>query len=321
VLFRFSTRPSAALRCIPLLTAALLAGCLCSKKVPAPAAPADDAITASLLSVWGSGPADVWAVGSDGAVVHYDGKHWVLRESGVKTRLSSVSGTAPDDVWAVGDEGVTLHFDGHTWSPVNSGDKQATLLSVRATSRSEVFISGIDGESGGVRYLHDGKAWEEHRVTASNSLWRTLVAGPKDIWMVGTDTKSKAFILRGQNDTFDRLPFEGGSLRGIYGANGDDVWVAEYSGGLHHWDGKAWANPVNVTDAHWLGMWGTDSKNVWAFGTGGMLYRYDGSAWSRVQTGTEALLWSAWGSAPNDVWIVGNEGTRLHWNGTALSRL
>lgn len=311
-----SSSISAALRCSTFLAAVLLTGCLCSKKPPAPPEPP---ITKSLLSVWGSGPSNIWAVGSEGALVHFDGKRWVMVESGVKTRLASVSGTAADDVWAVGDEGVALHYDGHTWSRVDTGKEAVTLLSVKPVSRSEVWIASIDKDSGGLRYFHDG-TWEQHKITASSSLWRTFIAGPKDIWMVGTDLSAKAFILRGQNNTFDRMPFEGSSLRGIWGTSGDDVWIAEYTGALHHWDGKTWTKAISVNDAHWLGMWGLDAKNIWAFGVNGLLYHYDGKAWKPVQTGTQEILWSAWGSSPNDVWIVGNEGTRLHWVDGAIVR-
>ena len=32
--------------------------------------------TSWLVSVWGSGPTDVWAVGEGGTILHYDGGTW-----------------------------------------------------------------------------------------------------------------------------------------------------------------------------------------------------------------------------------------------------
>jgi hypothetical protein len=50
----------------------------------------------ALVAVWGSGPSDVWAVGTLGAIVHFDGRSWSASKSGSTKNLSGVAGTGRD---------------------------------------------------------------------------------------------------------------------------------------------------------------------------------------------------------------------------------
>ncbi|HRI48700.1 MAG TPA: hypothetical protein PLW65_00845 [Pseudomonadota bacterium] len=61
---------------------------------------------ATLTAVWGSAPANVWAVGSvagplGGRILHYDGVRWTEMASG-SNALYGLWGSAADDVYAVG---------------------------------------------------------------------------------------------------------------------------------------------------------------------------------------------------------------------------
>src|SRR5262249_54358187 len=63
----------------------------------------------NLYSIWGSGPKDIWAVGGDGHVVHFDGKSWqrekVSARSAHLEALRAVWGSGPSSVWAIGQAG------------------------------------------------------------------------------------------------------------------------------------------------------------------------------------------------------------------------
>ena len=66
---------------------------------------------ASPLAIWASGANDVWAAGSGGALVHFEGNSSSLSAaSGTGEDLLSVSGSAPNDVWAVGTKGTVLRY-------------------------------------------------------------------------------------------------------------------------------------------------------------------------------------------------------------------
>ena len=68
-----------------------------------------------MASTSGTGPADVWAVGLEGSVQHFDGTAWMPSPSGTTDNLRGVWALAPDDAWAVGAHGTMLHWDGMAW--------------------------------------------------------------------------------------------------------------------------------------------------------------------------------------------------------------
>jgi len=63
-----------------------------------------------LYGVWGSSGNDVFAVGSDGNILHYDGSSWTPMTSGTANALDGVWGSSGNDVFAVGSGGNILHY-------------------------------------------------------------------------------------------------------------------------------------------------------------------------------------------------------------------
>lgn len=62
--------------------------------------PAEIATSYALYKVWGPAPDDVWAVGADGAAMHWDGQAWEARLSELGGPLFTVHGDG-SEVWAV----------------------------------------------------------------------------------------------------------------------------------------------------------------------------------------------------------------------------
>jgi hypothetical protein len=61
-----------------------------------------------LHEIWGSSASDVFAVGDDGVIVHFDGSQWTSTKPTGKG-LIGVWGFSPGDVFAVGEGGTILH--------------------------------------------------------------------------------------------------------------------------------------------------------------------------------------------------------------------
>lgn len=82
-----------------------------------------DRSIAALFKVWGAAPDDVWAVGDNGVILHYDGSAWSQVPSDTVRDLISLWGTGPDDIVAVGgrDIGAIARFDGERWSAQDVG--------------------------------------------------------------------------------------------------------------------------------------------------------------------------------------------------------
>lgn len=99
--------------------------------------------TEILESVWSDGTGQIFAVGPNGIVVHYDGASWSFMDSTTAQNLRAIAGTAPDDLFACGDAGVLLHYDGQGWGPIRN-DMSAYCTGVYALP-SAVYFTGASG--------------------------------------------------------------------------------------------------------------------------------------------------------------------------------
>jgi hypothetical protein len=77
--------------------------------------------SADLTGVWGTSANDVFAVGSGGTVLHFDGSAWTAMATTTTANLLAISGSAATDVFAAGENGTVIHYDGIAWTPVHTG--------------------------------------------------------------------------------------------------------------------------------------------------------------------------------------------------------
>jgi hypothetical protein len=107
-----------------------------------------------LEALWAASPDDLFAVGGEGCILHFDGARWARQQSPTRQTLRALSGTGRSDVYAVGDGGVIVRFDGSRWtrqpSPVRSD-----LLAVWARGPGALHAVG----TAGVILHHDGSRW------------------------------------------------------------------------------------------------------------------------------------------------------------------
>jgi hypothetical protein len=237
-----------------------------------------------LVTLWGSGPSDVFAVGYSGGIMHFDGVRWSDQSIGDQNDESTqvyfrgVAGSGPDDVWAVGLLGGMAHFDGSAWS-----------LHSRA----------VDGPDLTAVWVHD-------RSTA----WAVGPAGLIERWD-GTRWSPVQDGFGGTPTTED--------LTAIWGSGADDVWAVGKNGTALHFDGANWqSHSYDVpTHADLLAVWGRGRDDVWATGAGGVLLHWTGAAWYTATSGTKEDLHGIWASAGGDVWAVGDTSASVHWDGAA----
>ncbi len=73
---------------------------------------------AAFFKVWGSGPDDIYAVGQNGIILHWDGASFTEMGAGISQDLIGIWGNAADDITVVGGRGTAefAHFDGTGWT-------------------------------------------------------------------------------------------------------------------------------------------------------------------------------------------------------------
>ncbi|MCH7666953.1 MAG: hypothetical protein IH936_13625 [Acidobacteria bacterium] len=256
-----------------------------------------------LYAVWATSDTDVYAVGEETSLFHFDGTAWNTLATGLGQRMFGLW-AAPDDVWAVGWCGYLNHYDGAsvTNSPDCHGD---TAFEVWAADPSDILTVAPLGGS----FRYNGLAGLGGIPTGvSVGLWDIWGTGPSEVYAVGafgtvlqytgTDWASMAGIPTVQ------------SLNAIWGTTTDDLWVVGDFGTILHFDGATWEQQPSGTTQHLLGVWGADDGSIYAVGTAGTILRRFEGAWLPENSGTELTLLGV-SRGGSTMWAVGDGGLIL----------
>jgi hypothetical protein len=260
-----------------------------------------------LRAIWGSSDSDIFAVGDEGTILHFDGSTWSPMASGTTDTFRDIWGTSSSDVFAVGESGRIVHFDGQTWTTTSSGTI-AYLWGVWGTSSDNVYAVGYNGTI----LNYDGSAWTETTSgefrTSLIGIWGTSATDIYAVGGLGTvvhyDGTSWTEVTTGTSESLWRL----------WGTSPSDIYVSGHTGVVLHFNGNDWAElPTGTTDAL-FDIWGTSSSDIFTVGGSGYTgssYHYNGSAWSNVTPGSVSVLYRLWGTPSSDVYTVGADGTIL----------
>lgn len=175
---------------------------------------------------FGFGANDVYVVGNEGTVLHWDGAAFTVEETNTDQNLWGVWGASADDVWAVGGNGraegqlTLLRRRNGTWTsttpPPLMRSNVFALFKVWGTSADNVYAVGQRGT-----VLHfDGTAWTEELVGTSDDLIALWGTGPDRIAVVGGRNN-------GQIAVWDGSAWNHASLAPLPGLNG--VWMRDPS--------------------------------------------------------------------------------------------
>ena len=303
----------------------------------------------ALTAVWGSGKNDVWAVGSAGTVLHWDGGTWTSTPVNTKHTLFGIWGSSANDVWIVSTPTLLVHGTGFkngtaTWEehvPVETAAWQTVkgklMHAVWGTSASDVWIGGesisyYEEDLAVVnqwrRSGDDGKSSWKRTFRTSMTIRGIWGSSANDVWIVGRDTalpeeNGKTFHSNGTLGEEGVLAWtevdaqSNAELEAVWGSSGADVWTVGARGTIRHFTAgaSAWNVVASPTSRHLHAVWGSSKNDVWAVGDAGMILHYDGKAWTEstvaFASGERPNLYGVWGSGPDDVWAVG-EGIVLH---------
>ncbi len=96
-------------------------------------------LTEGAIALWGSGPSDVYALGTDALTLrHFDGASWSVVNTGSSRELVALSGAGPSAVFAAG-FGIVVRYDGVQWQPILDGIRETG-------SNGRVLLADMDGD-------------------------------------------------------------------------------------------------------------------------------------------------------------------------------
>jgi hypothetical protein len=307
-----------------------------------------------LNAVWGTSKTDVWAVGSSGAILHYDGGAWTSTQSEHLETFFDVWGSSPTDVWVVSSMSLILHSTGFTngaatWASSSIFANLSPNVEPNALWDSRVFAvwgSGSDDMRLGTEavfmtvYAPDDSAFRyagdvnQFMKTAGGDAgepqWRVMPSKGKRVWSIwGSSATDVWMTIEDANNatyeggvTIHGTPYTGGrpnpaALEG-YACNG---CVPGCTSCAVVDDPLVWTRVDSQSQVPLESVWGSSAGDVWAVGQRGTIRRIQtGDArWQIVPSPTTETLHHVWGSGPNDVWMVGDNGTILHFDGTTIA--
>jgi len=264
-----------------------------------------------LRAIWGSSPQDVWAVGANTAMLHWDdsGNGWTRVPATVST-YNDIWGSGPNDVYAVAQFGAVEHWNGSTWSRMTL-PAAAELHGVFGFGPTAVWFVGDNGAA--VRW--NGTSATATTTGVSSRLTSIWGAASNDIWAVGL----AGVVLRWTGSSWARTqpsPTAGQSIHGLSGSGVADVWGFGINGVLPHFNGTAWLDGGDGLPMVASGndLWAASFSEVWGAASSANVVRWDGTRWDRVPipsgiTGNALKLWGV----GNHVWVVIQDGTLLRF--------
>lgn len=280
------------------------------------------AIREDLTSVSALSPTNVWAVGSVGTVVHWDGVS--MSASRIEdVDLYGVFAAAANDVWAVGAEGRILHFDGARWTRmIHPAIGRETFTSVWGASASDVWITAVNTSATGFLFHWDGTSLSASNPKFVGNGSVSLVVGAPGgrLWAFGTS----AYQFNGLEWVM-HSPSSGGTFADAVVFANDQVWGLGYDAPLSdwvgRWNGTRWSTVGPVFNGTYVvkSIWGATSDDVWLTkrAPSDSVYHY----WSQPGGGSMAEgagTLDVHGTSASDVWLVGTAGQVLHWNGSKI---
>lgn len=286
-------------------------------------------VTETLHAVWGTAYNNVFAVGDNGKVLHYDGntvEAWALLANTVSLAgLRGVSGHGSDPTTAyavgLGNTALTCTTGGCAPLTCASGTSlpKTAYYDVHAVGQGDLFLAGSDLMNNTPvvhRWINtvcsSGTVTSPVNATTINAVW---AGASNDAYAVADNGSIFHFNGSGWSPMGSPLPV---TLHDVYGAGALILAVGQYHSVYSHDQTGSWSSeltPPAVTDL--LGVW-TNGPQAHAVGANAtVLERSATGAWSALPVSTvdaSTVLRGVWGSKQgNHLFVVGDNGTILHY--------
>jgi hypothetical protein len=167
----------------------------------------------SITKIWGDSYTNIFFIGDNGSIVHYDGSEFTAMDSGTDVTLTAITGTGYDNVWVSGwvngngdYRTVLLHFDGTEWRKV--------------VEMSPPFQVKEDSLSGWIRGVF------------TTNIDSVSVLTSKGLYKCSATTMGEGRMISGSSEILTS------AMVGIDGTAENDLFIAGYFTRIIHYNGN-----------------------------------------------------------------------------------
>jgi hypothetical protein len=258
-------------------------------------------------SVWGASADVAWAASNSGLLRSQSG-HWNLVPGTAGTIFFDVWGSGPNDVWAVGTTGiggpgVVRHWNGTTLADV----PDSTVVQTGAGFIAGSSADNVWFVAEGALNKWDGTRWTTFSFPPdpNNPITDAWTSAGDDVWVVDRGGR----VRRWNGTTFPVFRNGTVAVRGIWGAGPNDVWTvgatASHWDG-QTWTSMALMPTTSVSDTTIYAIGGAATNDVWAVIPGGYAFHWDGGSWREFDAAVSGIFGSVSVTPDHGVFIGGN---------------
>ncbi len=188
------------------------------------------------------------------------------------------------------------------------------------------------------RCLSSGWCWENPKPSGQ-ALRQVFAISSTEVWAIGGD-ETDAIVLRLFGTVWREVTPPGlKTPSALWGTASGQVWLAERTGRVWHFDGIDWSVAQTSPSTHWFWVTGTSPSDVWVVGHDldqdeVVASHFDGVSWTRHHPPVHGSYGTALALSvsANDFWLIANDhmsadgGLRwtneiARWNGATWSSL
>lgn len=265
----------------------------------------------------------IFAVGTESTILQRDSGGWNPVNGPQPHELAAVAALSPTNIWAVGYEETLMHYDGVTWqaetfTSLPTDINNRAFYAITFLNDTDGWIVGSD-----LMIRWNGSSWQEvDNGTEEYQSYRGVAAvSSNDVWVVGELSGGSGSVIRHWNGTtWSDIPHPAlprlntitmlDSDTGMAGGYRYDSTMGIYESVLLRWNGSIWSEVTtpNISEVSSIVL--EDTDNGWVISNGGGLRLENGV----FTLNTNIYGYSAAFSNPYSGWIVGTYGHR--WDGT-----
>jgi len=265
----------------------------------------------------------VFAVGSSGTILFYDGTSWSSVSSPTGNQLNAIHGYSENRIMAVGNGGVILLYNGTSWSAMVSG-----------TGSSFIDVSVIDGTyavacTASTIRLANGALWGNYpnQPTYEYDLVSVWGAALTEVYVANSSSEETGSYTHKLNlvtyvEGWSGIPplSEFNGLYGIGIGTANNFGIIKYADDNYQvatWEGNVvlFGGNKDITD-----IWAGSSSDVIGVGNSGGIVNWDGVTATEQNVGSEHLH-GVWADGNGNAFAVGEGGTILFYDGSTWEEM